>query len=281
MPIDLKYLLKCPDCGGKIGHDLVCSQCFRIYQQRDAIVNLMPKDQALPNLAVYSDPDYIKYNSLQGQTDDYFYRNRNPLINWVQCSGYNAIKKLLCEHSGAILECGCGTGIFIDIHKQINKSNYVMSDIDDRSLARIKDRESLAGVVKATAYRLPFVDASFDVVISHAQLEHLPYLDHALQEIKRVLKPAGTFLASVPNEGGLFWSKGRQMTSALYFKNTYGIDYLKANRIDHFNTVHQIDRALRRYFDIEKRIFFPFMFPNFDFNFTCTYKLRSNKPLSN
>jgi ubiquinone/menaquinone biosynthesis C-methylase UbiE len=48
------------------------------------------------------------------------------------------------------------------------------------------------------AERLPFPDASFDVVICSEVLEHLPDVDVALAEITRIVKPGGKFACSVP-----------------------------------------------------------------------------------
>lgn len=57
--------------------------------------------------------------------------------------------------------------------------------------------------VIATAEHLPFVDASFDLVICHHALEHIPDVDGTLREIGRVLKPGGRLYISVPNGYGL------------------------------------------------------------------------------
>lgn len=267
-------ILKCPDCGGGISSNWECVNCRRQYQGVDFIHDFIPQKAVVPDLKIYSDTDYQRFYAVQGQIEGYLYHNRNPLINWVQSSGYRAMIKLFKNTAGLTLECGCGTGIFLDIHGKINRGKYVMLDADLPSLVKIKGRDALAGVIKGTNYQLPFADHVFDTVLSHAHLEHLIYLDRALEEISRVLKPSGTFIASVPNEGGLLWTKGRDMTSARYFSKLLKIDYLRSNRIDHCNTVHQIERALRRYFVVQERIFFPLGFPSFNFNFTTTYLLR-------
>ena len=46
--------------------------------------------------------------------------------------------------------------------------------------------------VEADAERLPFADGSFDLVVGHAVLHHLPGLDRAVAEFHRVLAPGGT-----------------------------------------------------------------------------------------
>jgi SAM-dependent methyltransferase len=55
----------------------------------------------------------------------------------------------------------------------------------------------------ADAAELPFDDESFDLVLGHAVLHHLPDLDRAFAEFHRVLKPGGTLLfAGEPSRSG-------------------------------------------------------------------------------
>ena len=46
---------------------------------------------------------------------------------------------------------------------------------------------------------LPFADGSFDVVASFDVFEHIPDSDAHLQEVRRVLKPAGWYVIQTPN----------------------------------------------------------------------------------
>ena len=50
---------------------------------------------------------------------------------------------------------------------------------------------------------IPFSDASFDLVILHHGLEHIPAVEKTLCEVGRVLKPDGRLVVSVPNGYGL------------------------------------------------------------------------------
>ena len=67
----------------------------------------------------------------------------------------------------------------------------------------------------ADAERMPYDDDTFDLVVGHAVLHHIPDLDTAFREVLRVLKPGGRFVfAGEPTRigdryarklGGLTW----------------------------------------------------------------------------
>jgi SAM-dependent methyltransferase len=59
------------------------------------------------------------------------------------------------------------------------------------------------GTVACDAEELPFEDDSFDLVFGHAVLHHLPDLDRAFGEFRRVLRPGGRlFFAGEPSRYG-------------------------------------------------------------------------------
>lgn len=58
--------------------------------------------------------------------------------------------------------------------------------------------DRLIGVLRGDARRLPFPDATFDVVITSEVLEHIQDDVTAISEMVRVLKPGGRFAATVP-----------------------------------------------------------------------------------
>src|SRR5439155_26367942 len=50
-----------------------------------------------------------------------------------------------------------------------------------------------------TDQRLPVQGEGFDVVVAGELLEHVRFPDRLVAEVRRVLRPGGTFLGSVPN----------------------------------------------------------------------------------
>ncbi len=58
--------------------------------------------------------------------------------------------------------------------------------------------ERYVGALRGDATRLPFADGTFDRVITSEVLEHIQADVDAISEFVRVLKPGGTFAATVP-----------------------------------------------------------------------------------
>ena len=99
-----------------------------------------------------------------------------------------------------VLEVGCGRGIGVDLLLGQFRAAYVCGiDLDCRQIERARKlltrrydgRFSLA---VANIERLPFADAKFEAVFDFGALHHLPIWQAGVAEIRRVLKPGGTFL---------------------------------------------------------------------------------------
>ncbi len=94
------------------------------------------------------------------------------------------------------LEIGAGTGDFtLNLMRAGVIRSAVASDISPgmlRALAASADELGLSvETVACDAAAVPFGDASFDLVFGHAVLHHLPDLDAAFREFRRVLRPGG------------------------------------------------------------------------------------------
>ena len=95
-----------------------------------------------------------------------------------------------------VLDLGCRDGALTSRYAQGNE--VVGVDADREALA---EAEKL-GIETRWAdldEPLPFEDASFDVVVAGELLEHLRDPGRLVREVLRVLRPGGTFVASVPN----------------------------------------------------------------------------------
>ncbi len=121
------------------------------------------------------------------------------------------ITKLLGPNPGPYarsLEIGAGTGYFsLNLLQTGVVGQATCTDISPGMLATLEQNASELGLdVEAAACdaaELPFEDESFDLVLGHAVLHHLPDLDRSFEEFARVLKPGGMlFFAGEPSQSG-------------------------------------------------------------------------------
>ncbi|HVE69074.1 MAG TPA: class I SAM-dependent methyltransferase [Solirubrobacteraceae bacterium] len=124
------------------------------------------------------------------------------------------------ERFGRALEVGAGTGYFsLNLMQAGVVGQAVCMDISPGMLETLAenarrlrlDVETVAGDAEA----LPLPDASFDLVLGHAVLHHIPDLGQAFAEFHRVLRPGGWLafagepsrygdrLASIPKRGAV------------------------------------------------------------------------------
>src|SRR5437870_380847 len=104
-----------------------------------------------------------------------------------------------------VLNIGCGAGFFeqfalergLDIHSL---------DPSERSIAELRARLNL-GEKAQVGYiqKIPFPDSEFDAVVVSEVLEHLtPEITRqGLEDIRRVLKPSGRVIGTVPHRENL------------------------------------------------------------------------------
>jgi SAM-dependent methyltransferase len=108
----------------------------------------------------------------------------------------------------AVLDCGCGPGtITVGLARRVAPGSVVGVDLAEGQVAIARDAAARAGVgnvtfLAADAGALPFPAASFDAVLAHALLEHLPQPGRALRELRRVLRPGGLVGLTSPDWGG-------------------------------------------------------------------------------
>ena len=100
-----------------------------------------------------------------------------------------------------VLDLGCGSGIFAEMAAKLG-ADTIGVDISEIAVEKLnikhKNNKNLSFKV-SVAEKLPFKDATFDLIMCFEVLEHLRDPQKALNEIKRVIKPRGLVLISVPN----------------------------------------------------------------------------------
>ena len=106
------------------------------------------------------------------------------------------------------LEIGSGTGYFsLNLALAGIVGHPTCTDISPGMLTALEANAARLGIDVETqaceAAHLPFPDESFDLVLGHAVLHHLPDLQGSFREFLRVLKPGGTlYFAGEPSRTG-------------------------------------------------------------------------------
>jgi SAM-dependent methyltransferase len=180
------------------------------------------------------------------------------------------VEKLLGPRPGPYarsLEIGSGTGYFtLNLMQEGVIAAGVCTDVSPGMLDTLRGNAERLGLTVETAAceaaALPFADASFDLVLGHAVLHHLPELDRAFTEFLRVLKPGGVLLfagepsrhgdriAAVPKRAGLavapLWRRLVRVPAAAANGSGPGDDHALEGMVDvHAFTPPDLERHAR------------------------------------
>lgn len=106
-------------------------------------------------------------------------------------------RELLAGARGRVLEVGAGTGINLE-HYPEGIEELVLVEPERAMVRKLEQRLHELGrrarIVEAEAEALPFADGSFDVVVCTLVLCNVGNPQSALRELRRVLRPGGSFL---------------------------------------------------------------------------------------
>ena len=118
------------------------------------------------------------------------------------------LDELLDVRGRDVLDVGCGEGWLV---RRLTVAGARVVGIDPLAsaleLARREDPDQAARYIEGVAQALPFEIERFDIVILFNSLHHVPeeYMDAALAEAARVLRPAGLLYVQEPlADGELF-----------------------------------------------------------------------------
>ncbi len=134
------------------------------------------------------------------------------------------VDRLELPRGAKVLDAGCGPGFLLEA---LAHRGFAIVGLDASPEMIRLTRQRLAGVegdVEASLdvgsiERLPFRDASFDLVCTAGVVEYLPNDDLALSELQRVLRPSGHVIFPVTN----LWSPVN------YFD--FAIEFIKRRRV--------------------------------------------------
>ncbi|HLW71599.1 MAG TPA: glycosyltransferase [Candidatus Binataceae bacterium] len=97
-----------------------------------------------------------------------------------------------------VLDAGCGSSMIIQ-----SLNNAIGMDPNPAKLRFL--RRLGIPLLRASAFALPFKDASFDCLISSQVIEHIPFDDVLFREMWRVLEPGGKLVIGTPDYATRGW----------------------------------------------------------------------------
>ena len=174
--------------------------------------------------------------------------NFRPVLGWIQRVRFRLVTALLPDAGGALrlLELGYGSGVFlpelarhctelwgVDVHRR----NGEVMDI----LARFGVQ---ARLLVAQAETLPFDSHTVDVVVAVSSLEFMRDLDAACREVRRVLRPTGSFVVVTPGRLALVDAGLKLLTG-------------KSAQAEYGSRRERVLPTLKQYFRVERRLDFP------------------------
>ena len=116
--------------------------------------------------------------------------NKEPFGDWI-------VSHYTIPSGAKVLELGCGTGSMWQDHLHlVADGELVLTDFSAGMLETARSNlpaQSNLSFQVVDIQDIPYPDDSFDVVIANMMLYHVPDLHKGLSEVRRVLKPGGSF----------------------------------------------------------------------------------------
>jgi ubiquinone/menaquinone biosynthesis C-methylase UbiE len=173
--------------------------------------------EALPEELTYADTDAMDLKQKQAAYHDWeaqSYEEKFSISYDERCIEYavERLRKVVPEgfRFGRVLEVGAGTGFFtinLALGGALDGATLEATDISQGMLdvceRNGRDHGLEITTTQGDAEALPYDDDTFDLVIGHAFIHHLPVPGKAIQEMYRVLAPGGTLvIAGEPTHYG-------------------------------------------------------------------------------
>jgi SAM-dependent methyltransferase len=123
-----------------------------------------------------------------------------PRINFIEW----ALSCLNWRENARVLDVGCGNGSYYQPLVHYYSADGSMLDYHgvDMSAGMLKNHLAFSKhpLLVGDAQILPYADNSFDVVMANHMLYHVPDIDKAITEFRRVLKPDGALMIATNSQ---------------------------------------------------------------------------------
>ena len=140
--------------------------------------------------------------------DDRHLRSRQAIFAYADEPGDPLWRTSFVGWDGTqvVADVGCGNGF--DLRQLVPDGRCRHAIGVDLSAGMLRSLGSLIGsgrlsLIQADAQQLPLADASVDVALAMHMLYHVPDIPAVVRELRRIVKPGGTVLASTNTSGTL------------------------------------------------------------------------------
>jgi len=152
---------------------------------------MMPLDPAtdrrLLTQQAYATDDHY---AVRVRTHELYSQPKLDFVQWV-------IDRLAWRGDERVLDVGAGPGTyFAALRRAIPRGLLVGADLSLGMLHEARRTDAADDLLNLDVQDLPFADGSFDVALANHMLYHVPDVERALRELRRVLKPDGVLLAA-------------------------------------------------------------------------------------
>ena len=143
------------------------------------------------------------YNPLMPLPIELAHRRYVQQAGWTQHLRRHLLARAGIANAQRVLEVGCGTGAVLRTISPAPRGILHGLDIDLPSLQLAQREVALANLIAGDAHRIPYANASFDIILCHYLLLWLTHPAGALSEMRRVTRPGGAVLALAEPDYGL------------------------------------------------------------------------------
>jgi SAM-dependent methyltransferase len=125
-----------------------------------------------------------------------------------EASEYAVLHNMLGAPEGPLVDLGCGSGTFLrriirDFRSQPVIGVDVSKPMIEEAMAQVREAALASDFVRAVVPPLPFIDHSVGAIVATRFVHYVADLDQLLEEVARVLKPRGRFVATCAEARGL------------------------------------------------------------------------------
>ena len=143
-------------------------------------------------------------------------------MNKAECDAYleKALSGIPEHFSGRLLEVPVGTGVLtMPVYATLPKAEITCLDYSPDMMAQAQEKAERLGLQNVAFQQgdvsaLPYADGTFDIVLSLNGLHAFPDKEAAYREVRRVLRPGGTFC-------GCFYVQGEHRRTDRFVRRVY------------------------------------------------------------